>query len=257
MANQGAFESALKYVTGSENEKVAELSQRLYYSLRMIQQPDQQQHQQQPQQNNMYQNKFNQGRSSIPQIQPSFVPPVPQQINYNSGFSQPEMPRTSQFTPMTPMLNPSQPQPSVLPPMEPPARPSSVGSASGGTGLMAGRSKYVLDPSVQSGPNYGQAATNYFNPVAPMQQAPAPMAPTQMFTPQQQFNSSTMSNPMGFVDPGSNQMGQQMMQPTQNSQGSFAPPPAMGRNPTPPPGWNDPPVPTSMRQKTKPVSFKK
>lgn len=237
LANQGAFESALKYVSGSEgNEKVAELSQRLYYSLGLGQQ------QQQTQKPTPYSNSQQQvGGYSQPQQRPSvtgmsYMTPataaVPPPLPFNAAPPAPQ----SYFTPQAvPAADP-----------HPPPRPPSAGSAAVSGGLSA-RSKYPRDPSVQSGVG-GYGGQNYFTPSFNAASVAAPVA-----TPQPPFMPATAPvpgpfNPVplggaagaggyGAPDP----MGQQPMPP-------------MGKNPTPPPGWNDPPAFNATRQPKAQVS---
>lgn len=194
---------------------------------------------------------------------------------------------TPNVNPLLPSMQSKPPGDAGLPPQPP--RPSSVSSqsklcffffkkkkgslefchdiSSGGC-VPSSRSKYILDPSVQSGPAYGQSAPMYAPP-APTQfnnqpyGAAAPTNNYNQFTPQPfasagaQFNqtpfqpynqSSTQSaGPPSILNP-----------PVQNNLLSGVPPIELGqpaiaqqvqRNPTPPPGWNDPPPLTkSTRQ---------
>lgn len=122
-----------------------------------------------------------------------------------------------------------------------------------GSASVTSRSKYVLDPSVQSNSSYGQAPNMY-------------TAPCQTFGQQQPtYGTSSFSQPFNpsFNQPVSNQMpiasmGQSSIMNPQpiNSFAPGLPPievaqPAMQqniqRNPTPPPGWNDPPALKSHR----------
>lgn len=250
LANQGAFESALKYVSGSEeNEKVAELSQRLYYSLGLVQQQQQQQTQQQQQQKpqpGLIQGGYSQPqRANYPSAptaqQPSFMTPAAFSPALLPGMPQPfgqpaaQALPTSYFAP-----GPVDPMPLPLPP-----RPPSTGSATGpaGGGGLTSRSKYPRDPSVQSGSAYG--SQNYFTPnfnatpVATQQPQPMggggfmPSVGAQGASIPGQFNPMPISN-YGAPDP----MGAMV----QGGMNQSVPGPPMGRNPTPPPGWNDPPA---------------
>lgn len=123
------------------------------------------------------------------------------------------------------------------------------------------RNKYVLDPSVQSGPNYGQTA-NMYAPPQPTAQfnnqsygsspsnsynqfAPQPFASAAALNPFQPYNQpSTGLNPLilspssGALLPG--------VPPIELAQQAM--PQQIQRNPTPPPGWNDPPPLTKARQ---------
>lgn len=121
------------------------------------------------------------------------------------------------------------------------------------------RSKYVLDPSVQSSSAYGQS-------YAPAAQT---FGQPQTFGAQSQHSfgaqtstygapySQSISNPVSTFAGGQSSI----LNPPQAS--TFAPglPPIevaqpaiqqqMQRNPTPPPGWNDPPVLKSSRPVSK------
>lgn len=134
----------------------------------------------------------------------------------------------------------------------------------------SGRSKYILDPSVQSGPTYGQSGGMYaspttqtFNQFQPQPFASAGTAPFTLagspFVPNAAiFNAAP---PFQQHDPtaGSSVVSASILSPAE--QGNLIPdiPPIelaqsaltqqMQRNPTPPPGWNDPPPLTkSARQ---------
>lgn len=137
-----------------------------------------------------------------------------------------------------------------------------------GVGGPLSRSKYVRDPSVQSGPSYGQTS-NYFNPSqpqggfnsTPFNSATPPVAPIQM-QPQAQYNqfntqpfgpssNQPVSQPMNQTPFVPNYMGGQpmgmgnQMAPMMDQN---PPPIAPMKNPTPPPGWNDPPPPKPRKQ---------
>lgn len=153
-----------------------------------------------------------------------------------------------------------------------PPRPSSVSSQSGAAPIS--RSKYILDPSVQSsgaGGGYGhQPNVNSFASNTPFNSQPyGNAAPTYG---QQQFNTAP------FTSPASNSFNSQpnalnqmpsTFNPAPLGQPSILNPPALNsfvpgvppielaqqalpqqntqRNPTPPPGWNDPPALKSTR----------
>lgn len=120
------------------------------------------------------------------------------------------------------------------------------------------RSKYVLDPSVQSSSSYGQS-------YAPTPQTFGTQSQTFGAQPQT-FGTQPSTYGAPFSQPFSQSVSQpvntltgqsSIMQPQQAS--TFAPglPPIevgqpaiqqnIQRNPTPPPGWNDPPVLKSAR----------
>lgn len=267
LANQGAFESALKYVSGAEgNEKVAELSQRLYYSLGLGQ-PQQQQKQPQSmggggQKPNPYLNN-SQGYSQ-PQRQPvgMYGAQQQQQPSFMTPAAMPPLaatggipPLPQQFTPAPVPVAAAAPPPQSyfapsVDPLQPPPRPISAGSASASAGLSA-RNKYPRDPSVQAGVNAYGGGQNYFTPsfnaapVPPQQSmgggfmgSPSPAAAAAAVPGQ--FNTAPMGSSGGYGGVDAMQMGQPMQ--------SMPLAPPMGKNPTPPPGWNDPPAFTGNRQ---------
>ena len=130
-------------------------------------------------------------------------------------------------------------------PPRPPSTPSSTP-----------RPKYVVDPSVKSGPTYGQVPPANFN------YNPNPMNPS--------YGQNTLMNPMAQPQ---QQPQLYSAQPHQQQPQQFkpfmpvpvaatnylpgVPPVEIGqpaipsqppqRNPTPPPGWNDPPALRSSR----------
>lgn len=135
-----------------------------------------------------------------------------------------------------------------------------VGSAPSTT-----RSKYLLDPSVQSGSTgYGQSSNvytpqvqqynnNQFNGnAAPAfgqpQAAFQPMVPAPISTqPLNQFVPFTPN-----AAPGREYLsGVPPIEMGQEAAANFPPPPQHIKNPTPPPGWNDPPA---LKTSRKPVS---
>lgn len=130
-----------------------------------------------------------------------------------------------------------------------------------GSAAPISRSKYVLDPSVQSSSSYGQSASMY---------APAP----QTFGAQQPQSYGAQPQTYGtpYSQPAYNQLVSNPVSTMAGGQPSilnpqpastFAPglPPIevaqpaiqqnIQRNPTPPPGWNDPPT---LRKSSRPVS---
>lgn len=306
LAAQGSLNSALTYVGNSTDPEMEELRERLYYALgHKTAAPVQQQ------QNSYYQNgprgsvpnqqqppAFNnpmfptigqaakvkawQAQNTAPQIPPT--PPVPtipqpmtQQPSWNTSPFQGGLPPQQQ--PAVTPFNPGPPPPATTPftaakpPLDQPPRPGS--GASGTTSL--GRAKYVLDPSVTSGPNYGQSAypANVFQP--PVQQPPTfnqfntqpiaqqPPQPT-LFNPSQppqpQTNNFKPFTPAPLVQaspylPGVPPLdvSQPLQQPGFQPSQPIAPPPLANvqKNPTPPPGWNDPPaLKSSQRSQPKP-----
>ncbi|XP_055849140.1 protein transport protein Sec31A [Episyrphus balteatus] len=135
-----------------------------------------------------------------------------------------------------------------------PPRPSSV-SSQGSTSLTS-RPKYILDPSVSSGPQYG--SSNYsgsYNQIPGLSQTnfnnmPIPQNPTAYnSTPSQvhaMHNNYMQMNSM--QTPQSNYLpGIAAMEPVSSIQQQNP----IQRNPTPPPGWNDPPALKSNKQQIK------
>lgn len=251
LAAQGALTSAITYLGPSDDANMEDLRSRLYYSLGYKQAyaaPAPQKHQ--------FNQQSNQtkplSRHSLPNNQ---VPlPVQQQPVFNTGF--PPQNASSFSTAAQPWTSPApanqswktlqnQPQPALIPNMNPvqtkpppgneyiqqqPPRPSSVGSQGSAP---TSRSKYLLDPSVQSGPTYGQS--NLYAP--------------QMNSNFNNYGQQPMSNfnPTPINPPQPNQFMPFVPAPTNNFM-SGVPPIEMAqqaipqKNPTPPPGWNDPPA---------------
>lgn len=127
-----------------------------------------------------------------------------------------------------------------------------------GGSIPATRSKYILDPSVQSGPTYGQSANMYAaplsNPQFNNQSYGAPAANNyNQFAPQPFASAGSQFNQQAFqpYNPNvANTGASSIMNPPQNNVMSGVPPIEVAqsamlqqiqRNPTPPPGWNDPP----------------
>ncbi|XP_073848792.1 COPII coat complex component secretory 31 isoform X2 [Musca autumnalis] len=162
---------------------------------------------------------------------PTAAPPVPTLFNPGSVVPAPVKPPTNDNLPQPP---------------RPLSTSSSQGGSVGGGGGLISRAKYVLDPSVAPAGPMGGYGNTYQPPapVAPMQApasfnttpfnaAPAPqiMQPT--------FNSSPFTN--NTYMPGAG--------PIETANAAVPPPPMQNiqRNPTPPPGWNDPPALKSSR----------
>uniref|UniRef100_U5EYS2 Protein transport protein Sec31A n=1 Tax=Corethrella appendiculata TaxID=1370023 RepID=U5EYS2_9DIPT len=286
LAAQGSLSSALTYLGASLDPEMIELRDRLYYALghKQLNAPVstarsnsyyQQQQQQMPQQTTGL-SRYNQPRSSLtnPSIPPmSNIPFNPSSVAttntyFNSNTNAPQLPptqpvwNTSPFGVQPQVFNPVQQTPNVTaPPLPPtaadlqhPPRPSSVGSQSG-AGSALSRAKYVVDPSVSSGPSYGQTPGIY-NPNIYTQQPQSQPQPYQFNTQPiagnapTQFTPAPLSQPVSFlsgVPPV--EMGQQAL-PLQQQQ-NLPPPPQMQKNPTPPPGWNDPPALKTQRPSIK------
>lgn len=255
LAAQGALDTALEYIGPTDDSQLEDLRERLYYALgHKTQQHSAPAYQQQS--NNFYNKpRYNQQRGSFSHPQMPQPPVVNQQWNANQHQSP------------APLFNPVPPQ--TMPPQV--VKPPTVGESlthpprPGSTGLQ--KSKYVLDPSVASnnpyGQNvapapmsspYGQNASQYGQPIA-QQPAPTQFNPTNFNTnplnvpapapyqapmmgqpqPPQQFAPNV---PMNNFLPG--------IPPIETT--PLAPPPQQfSRNPTPPPGWNDPPALMSSR----------
>uniref|UniRef100_A0A182T7L0 Ancestral coatomer element 1 Sec16/Sec31 domain-containing protein n=1 Tax=Anopheles maculatus TaxID=74869 RepID=A0A182T7L0_9DIPT len=293
LAAQGSLPSALTYLGNSTDPEMEELRERLYYALGhktytpMGTGRPQYASQQQPPFNPMFPTigqaaklkAYGQTMPAAPVPTLNTAPSMPQQTSWSTTpFQQPPM----GVVPPNPVANPVAPPPlATKPPVGPPPsgtginndlsqppRPSSVSSQSGGSTL--GRAKYVLDPSVQSGSNYGQQSSNFYNPMAYQQQPQQPNAPIVNQPPQQPMSNfynpaSAPGQPNNFkpftpaplvqaspympgISPLDVTQQQQQQQPGMGyppppPQATAAPPMAnMQRNPTPPPGWNDPPA---------------
>lgn len=124
--------------------------------------------------------------------------------------------------------------------------PSMLGSAP------VSRNKYILDPSVQSSSSYGQSAGLY----APQSQSFGSQQPAYGAQFSQTFNQSfsqPVSNPVPIQSGGQSAIlnSQQVnafnpgLPPIEVAQQAMSQ--NIQRNPTPPPGWNDPPVLKSAR----------
>jgi protein transport protein SEC31 len=286
LASQGCLSSALTYLSSSQNPDIEETRERLFYSLghkqlattRMQPQPNVYA-QQQP-----TVNRFTQPRTSLTNntpvnyfgggaaqpVQPVAMPPQTQAPNqWNTSAVQTPFPASTGLPPPPPGGHQRTvcPMPAAKDPLSQPPRPSSVNSQQGG---QSHRSKYVLDPSVQSGPSYGQTVPNaMYNPQNFNSQPNFSGMPTQPQQQQQpsynQFNTNPGQQQSQTFSPPPNNF--QPFTPTQSSYGLSAPvvpqnqnifnpppqsaafPPSqqgdpnnMQRNPTPPPGWNDPPA---------------
>lgn len=269
LAAQGSLDMALTYIgTSQDDANIIDLRERLYFALG---------HKQQAQQQTQFTRKSslqpggyqNAPRLSHPRTisssSTSGLPLFPQQTNtFNTGLPNAgsgSMAFNNHFDPNS-MSSPWQ-QPSNIPTQVPkppvsmmnsvdnlsqpprPASVSSVGSASQPTSLP--KPKRLLDPSVQSGPSYGQV------PVASTMFSGTPAFNTNPIQPATAAYAPQTVNPINQMNPIMNQpaMGQQWDQQQSygyqnggNMNGTLAPPPQqpmMMRNPTPPPGWNDPP----------------
>uniref|UniRef100_A0A182MXT3 Protein transport protein Sec31A n=1 Tax=Anopheles dirus TaxID=7168 RepID=A0A182MXT3_9DIPT len=291
LAAQGSLPSALTYLGNSTDPEMEELRERLYYALghktyapvaparSQYGSHQQQQQQQQPPFNPMFPTigqaakMKTYGQQSVPPAPVPTLNPMstmpPQPAWGTSAFQQPAaVPVVAAPPPplaTKPPVGPPPPGSNTSTDLSQPPRPSSVSSQSGGASL--GRAKYVLDPSVTSGPNYGQSNSNFYNPLAYQQpQQPGvvnqPPQPTAGFyspsgAASVQTNNFKPFTPAPLVQaspylPGVSPLDVSQQQQQQPGMGYPAPPPPqatgpppmgnMQRNPTPPPGWNDPPA---------------
>lgn len=268
LASQGSLDTALTYIGNSQDdENIIDIRERLYYALGHKQQQSQTQ--------NLFQKSsyHQQPRLSHPRtistsstgmqnsfFQPTQAPAQPPQM-FNTGLPNAASQFDNSWQSVPPVSQPPITKPpSFMNPNEnipPPPRPGSVSSVGSGTQNTSSlpKPKRLLDPSVQSGPSYGQL---------PQQPNFTPQQPAFNTNPiSNQFNSNPMQ-PMPFTPamPSMNPLQQQPMAPQntwpgqnssydyQNSNGmnggapSLQPPPTASqimKNPTPPPGWNDPP----------------
>lgn len=268
LAAQGSLQSALTYLGPSVDPDLVELKERLYYALGHKQQATQRVQQQQQ---NIY------GIQRMPQSRTSSIssnlpPIVPLQSNYNTGvpaasnFFAPQTPPVSQVpTAAVPTWNPNasnftQPTQPVQAPAplvsKPPSGPATTNEiprpTSRNSGPLTSR-KYLLDPSVQSGSPYGHNTGMYggAQSVPSYTQGPMPPAPSNFNTnPIQTQPMMDGSQYSSFNTAPMQQMPGQLMPPVEMGQ------PALinhQKNPTPPPGWNDPPpLASRMAPRAKP-----
>ncbi|KAF5291494.1 hypothetical protein FQR65_LT01806 [Abscondita terminalis] len=216
LASQGNLAVALSYLGNTQNKKISNLRDRLSISLGH--------------------------KPAYPQVQRSRQSSRQSFSGYMNPIPSPAVPTYNQFnTPVqtqtwikqNPVPPPTQPF-SPPPPTAQPPRPTSVGSAHGGTGI-GSRAKYVVDPSVQSGNPYGGRNYNpnpYASQTVPLNPNPyatqtVPLNPNPVITnippmPPLPNQPNLQNQPMSNVE---------NMEPVMNY-----PPPPMA------PGWNDPPA---------------
>lgn len=264
LAAQGSLDMALTYIgTSQDDANIIELRERLYFALG---------HKQQPQptygskqnagfQQNSYHNAPRLSHPRTVSTSSNSAMPLFQPNTFNTGLPNASSGMMNNHFDANPWAQPNVPAPVSKPPptlMNPadnlpqpprPASESSVGSASQAPVSSAPKPRRPLDPSVMSGSSYGQGqAPSYGQVPAPSMFNTTPAFntnPLQSMAPQ--FNNQAMSTP--FANPVNQQptMGWEQQsygyQNNQNMNGSLPPPPQapMMRNPTPPPGWNDPP----------------
>lgn len=202
------------------------------------------------------------GSFSNPANPISYNPYNPNATTTNGSWQQPAVPPAAPFQPAQPptqIFNP--PQLKAEPLTHPPRPLSNASASSGATGTAAtglhSRSKYVLDPSVAA-PNstYGMA----YNPVPAPAAVPFAGAPISqpasvpLVNNSNAFNTNPLSsaqqyNPNPFTGATQNNY-LPGVAPIDAMPAAGAPPPLVQniqRNPTPPPGWNDPPALKSSR----------
>lgn len=266
LAAQGSLDMALTYIgTSQDDPNIIDLRERLYYALGHKQQQPQQSiygrksSQQIPFQSGPRMSQARTISTSSNSAMPLFQPQPPSSFNtglpnagsgLNNHFDPNPVASPWSQPPIVPVQVPKPPISMMNPidniPQQPPrpASGSSIGSASQPTSLP--KPKRLLDPSVTSGPNYGQVAAPSamyggnpsFN-TNPIQQVTAPFAPQQLnlmnsMNPITQQPTMSWENQQNYGYQNSNNM---------NGGNNIPPPPQqqMLRNPTPPPGWNDPP----------------
>jgi protein transport protein SEC31 len=270
LAAQGSLDMALTYIgTSQDDANIIDLRERLYYALGHKQQLQQQMpYGQRPSVNYNAAPRLSQARTMstssntgmpmFPQQVNNFNPGLPTVPSFNTGlpnsgsgamtmnnydpnpmaqpWSQPAMP--TQVSKPPAMMNP-------VDNMVQPPRPSSVSSVGSASQQALPKPKRLLDPSVQSGPGYGQVpapapmyGAQNFNS-NPMQSNAVPFAPQPM-NPMMPANPIMQQPTMGYQNQ-QNSYGYQT-NGVSNMNGNMPPPPQQPiKNPTPPPGWNDPP----------------
>lgn len=265
LASQGSLEMALTYIgTSQDDVNIVDLRERLFYALGRKQQQQRQSLNSlfgQPKSTTPFQQNpyptgprlsqartISQSSTGMSSFQNAFNTGLP-----NSGFSnqidanpvlQWALPPSTQVqgqAPKVPLVTAMMNQGENLSQPQRPASVSSVGSASQQPAASLPRPKRILDPSVQSGPTYGQVqqpavygGAPAFN-TNPIQQSAVPFAQPALNPIQQQ---PTMTNSWDQQS-----YGFQNQSNINGNVASLAPPPQrqMYKNPTPPPGWNDPP----------------
>ncbi|XP_031353039.1 protein transport protein Sec31A isoform X2 [Photinus pyralis] len=207
LASQGNLTVALSYLGSSQDQKIADLRDRLSVSLGYKSAYPQ-----------VAQRSRHSSRQSFSNYLNPVTPPVP---SYNFNTALPTQPWQTQNQAPLPA------QPFSPPPVSQPPRPTSVGSAHGG---ISSRAKYVVDPSVHSNNPYG--ARNQFNTNPYSAPNPAPVANTQQLIP----NLPPMpQSPANFHNPPPPNPAAFHNQPPEPALAAFAPPPPQS-------GWNDPPA---------------
>jgi hypothetical protein len=243
LAAQGSLEMALTYIgTSQDDPKIVELRERLSFALGHKQQlqPRQSVGYASPYQNlaprhSVARTMSTSSASGMPPTTFNTGLPNAQSSHFDNMWNQPSMTSPPQvpLIPRAPtLMNPVE----TLP--QPPRPPSNSSVSSQPSGNVATtKPKRLLDPSVSSNlGGYGQ------------------LPPSLPFNPTPAFNTNPITTQMGGWEP---QQAQQPAVPSYNFQpnnmnmmgninGNLPPPPSMPshplqKNPTPPPGWNDPP----------------
>ncbi|KAL7047018.1 hypothetical protein ACKWTF_002766 [Chironomus riparius] len=281
LAAQGSLEMALTYVgTSCDDPHIVDLRERLYYALghknqsSIIQQRQRstsgfgQNFQTGPRLSHprtvstsstgMATNNFNAG---LPNSSTNVMPPTTFNTGLpNSGLTNNYVDQMWSQSPVQLQLQPVPKPPTFMNPVEnisQPPRPSSVSSVSSQSNTTTSgppKPKRLLDPSVQSNAGYGQIPPSapynpnpHFNnnPIQPaFNTQPINTMPLQ--TQPQMMSSWDQQNVYGYQNTNNNAMN-----------GNLAPPPMPQhaiKNPTPPPGWNDPPEFKPKSQLKKDVS---
>ncbi|KAL0275659.1 UNVERIFIED_CONTAM: hypothetical protein PYX00_003452 [Menopon gallinae] len=228
LASQGNLEAAISYLGDSNDPQIAELRERLSYSVGRARLPTAQN---QPKQRG----SLNQGTT----MQPGFYKPPKKQEDLNQSLQQANFnlhPMRSNPTPTHnyPALPIAPAAPLPMAPTVPPPLPGTYPCPSPGPGSgVSLRSKHVLDPSVQSSATRS-LSTPQFYPQNQFQSTPYPPAPQ----PVQPHNFNL--NPTGYPP--------EVFNPSANS--VLTPQPSLPKPPPPSaqaPGWNDPPVVDTSR----------
>lgn len=182
LASQGNLSAALSYLGNSQNQQIVSLRDRLSISLG-------------------YKPAYAQLPRSRQSSRQSFS-------NYSNPIPSPTVPAYNQFNTALPS-QPWQQQTQAPPPPQPfspppattqPPRPTSVGSAHGGSSVLGSRGKYLVDPSVQSGNLYGGRNFNtnpYPTPNVPLNPTPIANIPPMPPLPNQ---PNVHNQPMGNVE---------------------------------------------------------
>lgn len=267
LINQGQLHYALNYLNDANNEKLNELKDRIYFAIGQKTLQQQQQsvlpnHHQGfiQQQRNQRSNSTSSGYGNLPYTSMNQGYNTQQWGGGQSQYQAPGLPPPSIPTPQT--IPSSVPMSSNEILTQPPRPPSSSGTIGSGTSLH--RNKYVLDPSVRSNQPtnnlYGSMSYNNQQQSISTQQVPFYPTPTSNAS---LYNTPTVPNTFTPMQPTLNHPSMPPMNNTYDynysnnmqpqSYSEPPPPPALmarEKNPTPPPGWNDPPTIRSRSRTT-------